>query len=201
MHPYIGHMDAYLAALRAHTDRLVRLSDEDWNLYASTMRPLRLKKKDFLLQPGEVCQHVSFIGRGLFRSYYLKDGADITQTFFFAGNYATDYESFVSRQPSAVYIEAMEETEVIRCHYDDLQRIYATTKGGERLGRLIAENIFLALSLRNRHFLLDDPETRYLALMQERPKVIERIPLKYIASYLGIQPESLSRIRARLVKA
>ncbi|MBL7984640.1 MAG: hypothetical protein JNM91_06545, partial [Flavobacteriales bacterium] len=58
-------MDAYLAALRAHTDRLVRLSDEDWNLYASTMRPLRLKKKDFLLQPGEVCQHVSFIGRGL----------------------------------------------------------------------------------------------------------------------------------------
>lgn len=138
---------------------------------------------------------------GSLRSFHLKDGEDITQTFFFAGNYATDYESFLTQRPSAVYIQAMEDTEVIQCHYDDLQKLYAASHTGERLGRLIAENIFLGLSLRNRHFLLDDPETRYLALMKERPKVIAHIPLKHIASYLGIKPESLSRIRARMVKA
>lgn len=160
-----------------------------------------LKKGEFLLKAGEVCNHVTFINKGLFRSYMEIDGEEVTTNFAFEGNYVTEYISFVTRQPTTEFIVAMEDGELLQVRYEDLQATYAKAQVWERFGRLIAEYILTFVSTRNKSLLFKSPEERYLALMKERPKVMERVPQQYIASYLGIQPESLSRIRKRLMEA
>lgn len=160
-----------------------------------------LRKGEFLLRAGEVCNQVTFINKGLFRSYMEIEGEEVTTNFAFEGNYVTEYTSFVNRQPSSEFIVAMEDAELLQLRYEDLQAAYAKAQVWERFGRLIAEYILTFVSTRNKSLLFKTPEERYLALMKERPKVMERVPQQYIASYLGIQPESLSRIRKRLMEA
>ncbi|HMQ75197.1 MAG TPA: Crp/Fnr family transcriptional regulator [Flavobacteriales bacterium] len=188
------------AQLRAFTQRIVEVDDAVMDRLMSALVPATLAKGGVLLQDGEVCEHVWFIGRGLVRAYFLKDGEEITQQFFFEGSYTTDYESFLTRRPTQLHLEALEPTLLLALHREAMQRLYAADPGAERMGRRIAEEIFLSVSRRNRSFLLDSAEQRYLDLMRERPKVMQRVPQRHIASYLGVKPESLSRIRARVAR-
>lgn len=189
-----------LSQLRVYSDQLLKLPEEDWARFTGIMQAASFKKGEHLLEIGQVCDHVCFLGTGLVRAYRIHDGEDLTEQFFFEGNYATEYESFLTRTPSTVGIVAMEPTTLLRFNHADLQKLYATSPMAERMGRLIAEHIFTGSARRTRSLLFDTPEQRYLALIKERPKVMARVPQKYIASYLGLKPESLSRIRARLTK-
>jgi CRP/FNR family transcriptional regulator, anaerobic regulatory protein len=159
-----------------------------------------LKKGEFLLKGGEVCNHVTFINKGHFRVYNIVNGDELTINFAFEGNYTTDYTSFVSRKPSSDYILAMDDAEVLQIKYDDLQATYEKSPVWQKFGRMMAEYILVFIAERNKALLFNTPEERYINLMKERPKVIERIPQQYIASYLGIKPESLSRIRKRMME-
>lgn len=193
-------MSAILAQLRQYSDQLVKLTEPEWARFSGAMQPAVFAKGEHLLRMGEVCDHVTFLGTGLVRTYRIHDGEDLTEQFFFEGNYATEYESFLTRTPSTVGLVAMEAVECIRITHAALQQVYGQGTNAERMGRLIAEHIFVGSARRNRSLLFETPEQRYLNLMKERPKVMARVPQKYIASYLGLKPESLSRIRARLAK-
>lgn len=193
-------MSSILTQLRHYSDQLVKLPEQEWERFAGAMQPARFGKGDHLLRIGDVCDHVTFLGTGLVRAYRIHEGEDLTEQFFFEGNYATEYESFLTRSPSTVGIVAMEPVECVRVTHAALQQVYAMGTNAERMGRLIAEHIFIGSARRNRSLLFETPEQRYLNLMKERPKVMARVPQKYIASYLGLKPESLSRIRARLAK-
>ncbi len=184
--------------LKTSLDRLLPLSREEFISFATLLTTRRLAKHESLLQAGEVCTHIAFINQGCLRYYYLKDGNEFNGQFFFEGSWVGDYQSFLTGQASVQYIDALEDTELLVIRRDDLQALYAENPQFERFGRLLAENVVIGSQRRTASLLFDTPEERYLKLISERPKVVERIPLHHIASYLGIKPESLSRIRKRL---
>jgi CRP/FNR family transcriptional regulator, anaerobic regulatory protein len=196
----IWDMDEF-RILKDYVSRFLSFTDEEWQLHQSVLTRRFLKKGEFLLKGGEVCDHVTFLNKGHFRVYNIVGGDELTINFAFEGNYVTDYTSFVSRQPSSDYILAMDDAEVLQIKYEDLQATYDKAPVWQKFGRMMAEYILVFISERNKALLFNTPEERYIKLMKERPKVIERIPQQYIASYLGIKPESLSRIRKRMMEA
>ncbi len=182
----------------ANIARLVNFNEAEGLALKSILRPRVLKKKEHLLREGEVCQFAAFIERGCLRYYYLSDGYDITGQFFFENAWYADYESFLSAEPSSQNIEALENCTLSVLYKTDLEKLYVAHPVFEKFGRLMAERAVMGLKRRNESLTLQSHEERYLHLIKERPKVIQRVPLKYIASYLSMKPESLSRIRKRL---
>jgi CRP/FNR family transcriptional regulator, anaerobic regulatory protein len=190
------------SAIRNFISRFVSFSEEEWNAHQAFLSKRSIKKGGYLLRAGEVCNYVTFINKGFFRIYHTVGDEERTANFAFDGNYVTDYSSFVSRLPSADNIVAMEDAEVLNLHYDDLQKAYEQYPVWQKFGRKVAEYIILFMADRNRSLLFLTPEQYYIKVMKDRPKVIANVPLKYIASYLGVTPEALSRIRKRMsVKA
>jgi CRP/FNR family transcriptional regulator, anaerobic regulatory protein len=186
--------------LRDFIMRFISVTEEEWNLHRDFLSRRFLKKGEFLLREGEVCDQVSFINKGSFRvSASIKD-KEVSHFFFFENEYATDYESFLTRTPTRENIQAMEDSEVMNLNYKNMQVLYEKIPAWQKYGRLIGEYAFLMSSQRVKELFYYSPEELYLKLMKERPKIIERVPQQYIASYLGIQPESLSRIRKRLME-
>jgi CRP/FNR family transcriptional regulator, anaerobic regulatory protein len=186
--------------LASYLSRFINLSDRELESFTKEMVLKKLKKKEIYFREGEISRQVAFINKGCLRYYYLVNGEEHTGQFFFENSFYTDYESFLSGQPSRQNIDALEKTELLLMSKIDLYQFYETNPKFERFGRLMAENAYLGLRKRNNELLNLTPEERYQMLLKERPKVMERIPQHYIASYLGIKPESLSRIRKRISK-
>lgn len=185
--------------VRNYLSRFVNLTEEELTHFTRKMTPRKLRRKEVLLQEGDISHSVAFINKGCVRYYYLVDGEEHTGQFFFENSFVTDYESFIREEPSRQNIDALEKSELLLLTKTNLYQLYNENPKFERFGRLMAENAYLGLRRRNNELLNLNPEERYLQLIKQRPKVIERIPQHYIASYLGIQPESLSRIRKRII--
>lgn len=186
--------------LITHTNQICELDDTEMQEYCFSFQFKKFKKKELLLQPGEVCNFVGFINEGLTRQYFLLEGEEITVTFTNENRYTTEYTSFLNRKPTFFYIEALEDTEVLMINYDKMQQLYAKSHNGERLGRLISEQVYLFIAQRNLSLLVESPERRYQKMVKEFPHILQRVPQHQIASYLGIKPESLSRIRKRMAQ-
>ncbi|HOX82574.1 MAG TPA: Crp/Fnr family transcriptional regulator [Chryseolinea sp.] len=185
--------------LRKFVAGFVNVTDEEWRLHEAVLRRRNLKKGEWIIKQGQICEYVSFINYGCFRIYNIVKEEEVTTDFRFEGHYITDYRSFLTQQPSTEYIIALEDAEVIELHYNDMQTLYEKVPSWQKYGRLIAEFLYIKVTERAQSLLFDSPEELYTRLMKERPKVIENMPQRYIASYLGIQPESLSRIRKRMM--
>ncbi|MFN7494851.1 MAG: Crp/Fnr family transcriptional regulator [Cyclobacteriaceae bacterium] len=187
-----------LIRIKEYISKFVSFSEEEIESFLKQLTKKKIPKGGYILQAGQICDYVAFINKGHFRSLCLVNNEEETYNFFFEGNFFTDYPSFLSRQPSIESHQALEDAEVLMITYTNMQLIYKEFPCWEKFGRLIAEYIIMGIAERNRSMLYMSPEERYLNLMKTRPKVIANIPQHYIASYLGIQPESLSRIRKRL---
>lgn len=187
-----------LEKVKEYISRFVSFNDEQLNAFLQTMEKKRVPKGTCLMEAGQVCDYVAFINKGHFRTFCIINQEEVTYNFSFEGNFYTDYPSFLTRQPSLEYHQALVDSEVLLVSYEKMQRTYQQMPVWEKFGRLIAEFILVRIAERNRAMLFLSPEEQYLNLMKSRPKVFEKIPQHYIASYLGIQPESLSRIRKRL---
>ncbi len=178
--------------------KLVEFTPEETEQFLSCLKRVCIPKKSFHLKAGEICTSVAFINSGMLRAYYTVNGEDITGEFIFEGNWISDYPSFLTKTPGKLYVEALEDSELFVLDYNKLQWLYTQSQNSERFGRLIAENLYIHLNNRIFSFLTEKPEDRYKNLIKRRPNVAERIPQHYIASYLGVRPESLSRIRKRM---
>jgi CRP/FNR family transcriptional regulator, anaerobic regulatory protein len=177
---------------------IVSLNENEEEAFTKILEIKQFKKKAFLLQQGQICNKVSFINTGCMRLFYEVEGVENTVQFFFAERWYTDYESFLTGQPTIENLQALENCEVIQFKKSDLYNLYITHPVFERVGRILAENAFLSLSQLNKMLTNEEPQQRYLSLLSQRPEVVKNIPQHYIASYLGIKPESLSRIRKRI---
>lgn len=186
--------------LRSYTDRLLKLNEADWVRFRDPFRPLHLAKGEHWLHAGDVCGHVGFVISGLVHAYYVAQGEQVTQEFYLENTYATSYVSFLTGQPSQRYLQALVDTHLLVLSREDLYRFYSGSQDAERMGRLIAEGAFMRFDYRAQQLLLKAPEQRYLDLLKDRPNVMQRVPQKLVASYLGMRPESLSRIRKRIAK-
>lgn len=177
---------------------IVPLNKVEEEAFSEILEVKQFKKKAFLLQEGQICSKVSFVNSGCMRLFYNVDGVENTVQFFFTNSWHTDYSSFLTGQPTIENMQALEPCEVVQFRKADLYKLYNIYPVFDRVGRVMAENAFLSLSKLNKMLTNEEPEQRYLNLLQQRPELVERIPQHYIASYLGIKPESLSRIRKRI---
>jgi len=187
-------------SIRNFISRFLHVTDEEWQMMQRLLTRRHLKKGEFVLRAGEICNHVTFINAGYVRIFNQVNEEELTINFAFEGNFITDFASLLPRKPSTDNIVAMDDLEILQLHYQDMQMLYEKAMVWQKFGRLIAEYVLLFVVERNKGLLFLSPEERYLKLMKERPKVMANVPLKYIASYLGITPEALSRIRKRIAE-
>lgn len=178
--------------------KFINVNNKEGDAFLDILSEKNLSRKDLLIREGQICDFAVFIFSGSLRYYYIQNGEDCTGQFFFENGWYSDYESFLSGKPSIQNIEAMEKTLLYSFKKSELESLYLQFPVFERFGRLMAERAVLGLMKKNEIISLYTHEERYLKLIAERPKVIERVSLKYIASYLGMKPESLSRIRTRV---
>ena len=154
-------------------------------------------KKNKDLQPiGHTCKTIYFIKKGVARIYYFKDGIDITESFFFENSIIARVESLFTGKPSRKAIQILEDAEIFAINANRLFKLYDSFPEIERLFRKIFEAAYVETVNRIEGIQFHSAEERYNALLSEAPNVLMRVPLKYVASYLGITQVSLSRIRA-----
>lgn len=176
----------------------VELTDEEWEEQQKHFITRRIPKNDFLIKEGMICREISYVRSGLFRTYNLVKDKELTTNFFFQGSYTTDYVSMITEKPSKEYIQAVEDSEIVSLPYERIKTLYDKYENYQKFGRLIAEKLFISMYERQQDLLLLTPKERYLKLMEQRPKVMMNVAQIYIASYLGITPEYLSRLRRTL---
>ncbi|HAO08154.1 MAG TPA: Crp/Fnr family transcriptional regulator [Chryseobacterium sp.] len=157
-----------------------------------------IKKGDFFLAEGKVCKQVGFIVKGLMRYYINHDGEDKTYAFAQENNFVCNYESFIPQTPSTKIIQALEDCEILHISYTDLQTLYKSIRHGERFGRLVIEQVFIHTLQDLSSFYTDTPELRYEKFLKKHADLQQRISQYHIASYVGVKPQSLSRIRKRI---
>ena len=176
-------------------DRFQHLEETEWEEFSEKLELKKIKKDDFLIREGQVENHIYFINKGATRNFFIKDGKDYTVDFQFTDEFVTAYYSLITREPTSVFIELLEDSELVAISVKFLNEFYARYHNGEKIGRLIAEYQYIKRLRKEMDLLSLTAEERYAGLMQRNPALIQNISVKHLASYLGIQPESLSRIR------
>ena len=184
--------------IRAYFEKTVKLSDQDWQIFSSKLTRQAFPKRHVLLKAGQTENHLSFVEKGTVRYFIPKVETELTFAFVFENEFVSAYDSFLTKTPCTYQLEMLSDTVLWRLRYNDLQAIYNETDIGNTIGRLAGEDLFLKKSKRELSLLNDSAEQRYLNLFIERPDLLRRIPLKFIASYIGITPQALSRIRKRI---
>lgn len=184
--------------LRQTLETIQPISDSDWSIIEPLFKRKALSKNEVLLRIGEIERYLYFIEDGILRSYVNRDDSEITLEFSFQNTLFSSYESFIRQERSQINVQAITEVFIWRVSFDDLQKIYQKTVIGNYIGRIAAENLYIEKSIRELDLLTKTATERYLDLFKIQPKLIQSIPLKYIASYLGITPQALSRIRRNI---
>ncbi|MEI7585507.1 Crp/Fnr family transcriptional regulator [Runella sp.] len=175
-------------------------SDKELEIVLQRFKAENFKKKTNLLSAGKTAKEVYFILSGCMRLFYEKDGEDISAFFFTEGMFAGAYDSFISQKPSRHSIEVIEECQVLTISFKDLQDLFIEFPKMNEFVRKVLEERFVELHQLFTSYILDSPEERYLNLLTHRPDLLNRIPQHQIATFLGITPVSLSRIRNRVMK-
>lgn len=176
------------------------ITEEEMISFISRLESRTIAKNEFFVREGQVANEMAVVFKGAFRMYFTYKEREQTGHFMFEGQWIGDYESFLSRKPAANNVEALEDSEVFCLSYDKMQAMYKMGAQYERFGRLIAEYVYLVAMNSYKSLLLKTAEERYLELLETQPHILERLPQHYIASYLGIQAPSLSRIRNKLAQ-
>lgn len=157
-----------------------------------------LKKREFLFQEGAVCDFLAYITEGCVRNFYLREGVEKTCDLAFGQDWVTDFQSFTSGSPGLMNLQAMQDTTVFLIRKPDLLALYQECPAYETFGRLMTERITLRATAIAMALSAEKPEERFQNLLKERPNILQIVPQRYVASYLGIEPESLSRLRKRI---
>jgi len=187
-----------MKTIREYFDKIVQQTDKDWQIFSSKLVRKEFPKQTTLLKVGQKENHLLFIEKGVIRFFIPKETDDLTFGFAFPNNFVSAYDSFLTQNPSTYQLETLTDTIVWSLTYQDLQIIYDETEVGNKIGRLASEDLYLKKAKRELSLLNYTAEQRYLRLFDEQPHLLRQVPLKYIASYIGITPQALSRIRKRI---
>ena len=161
---------------------------------------MTLKAGDFLAEQGRICRNIAFIEKGLLRLYYLHDGKEVTNCFCRENTISTSYQSLVTQQASEIAVQAVEETKLIALTYDSLLKLYEKDLFWQQVARMAVENEMFATEAHNRFLRNFSATDRYLQILENEEELLQRVPLNYLATYLQIAPETLSRIRKKIIR-
>lgn len=162
------------------------------------LKTKELSRKEYLLKQGRVSKEICFIEKGLLRCFYIKDDKEVCSWFMKEGDVIISVESFFTQQSSNESIQALEDCIIYYITYDELQHIYKTFPEFNFIGRVLTEQYYTLSEQRLYSIRMQRSFERYDFLMEKHPELIQRVPSKYLASYLGITVETLSRIRSKV---
>ena len=177
--------------------QIAKLEDNEIELIKRSFKPLHLNKGEFFLEAGKVNRYVGFLNNGLVRYFVYKDGEESTFEFTKEGEFIADYQSFNKKSISIQNIQAIEPCELLIINHEDVQTIFNTTPHGNLIGRIIVEHRFEVMVNQLLAIYMQSHEERYRSFIKNYSGLSRRIPQYLIASYVGVKPESLSRIRRR----
>jgi len=179
--------------------RYVDLNDEDENQFIAIIRKTRVKKRQFIVQPGFVCSHQTYVVKGALRVYFVnKEGQEHTLQFAIDDWFASDHYSYINQTPASIYIEALEDTHIQQIEFNDVERLCSNNQKFERFFRMVAQKSFAYAQRRILSNLDKTAEERYLEFTLMYPDIVQKVPQYALASYLGMTPEFLSKIRKKI---
>jgi len=188
-----------IEVLFSHIQEKVALTDGEKEAIQSFFVAKKLRKRQYLLQEGDVCKNLTFIAKGLLRTYNIDEKGDEHMSVFgWEGWWLSDFNSFLSGEPAVFNIDAIEDSELLMISRTDYEALTVTVPIMDRYFRILYQNSLVTKERRLMSSITHTAEEKYVQLAESTPKIIERIPQNLIASYLGIAPETLSRIKKNL---
>lgn len=185
--------------LQESIEEHVSLSDEEWERCKNKFRPKRMLKRQFLLQQGDVCRALTFVEKGALYSHSVDSKGDRhVLRFAFDGWWMADLQSFFTNAPSTLNIEILEDSELLILDRKNHEKLLKEIPAYERYHRIILQNAHVAMQQRMDNALGRTAEEKYGCLLEYNPELINRVPLNLVASYLGMNPETLSRVRRKM---
>lgn len=177
----------------------VSLTDEEWKLCKNSFRPKRMLKRQFLLQEGDVCRQLAFVEKGALFSFSVDSkGNRQVMRFAFDGWWIADLRSYFTKSPSTLNIEVLENSELLILDRENHEKLLKQIPAYGRYHRIILQNALVALQTRIESALGLTAEEKYARLIEHNPEFMNRVPLNLVASYLGMSPETLSRVRGNM---
>ena len=190
-----------IESLLNYFDRLILLNDKEKELVAAKFHPRLFRKRQYILQEGDICTQFCFVVRGCLRMYKIDDSGSTHILQFAAENHwISDLGSFHGLRPSALNMDALEDTVVLQISRDDLISLYIQAPKFDRIFRVLLENSYIRLQDRLLQNISSTAEERYQSFLEVYPHLLNRLSQVQIAAFLGITPEFLSRLRNRLSK-
>ncbi len=187
--------------LKESIEERVSLSDEEWELCKNNFRPKRMLKRQFLLQEGDICRQITFVENGSLCSYSVDSKGDRhVLRFASAGWWIADLQSFFTDNPSSLNIEVLEDSELLILDRKNHEKLLQRIPAYERYHRIILQNAYIAIQQRVENALGLTAEEKYARLIEQNPEFMNRVPLHLVASYLGMSPETLSRVRGQMAR-
>lgn len=187
--------------INQYTKRCGKFSDEELAYFDELLIPKSIPKKTFLLKEGEQCNYEIYVNKGCLRSYFLdKEANEVTLEFAIEDWWISDIASFNERKPSHLFIETLEDSEVLLLSYEAKEKLLARVPGFERMFRLMLQRHLSKLQERLFLTIATTATEKYLDFIERYPTIPQRVAQHYIASYLGFSPEFLSKVRTRLSK-
>lgn len=184
-----------------HVLKTITLTTQEQDYFISLLEYKKVKRKQVLLSEGESNRYTNFVVSGCFRLYSIdKNGIEHVVQFAIRDWWISDFYSFITGNPSKFSIDAQEDGEVLRLSKENLNKLYENVPVFERFFRILAENTYVAYQQRTLYNIGHTAKERYLMFKQKYPKFVYRIPQNQVASYLGISPEFLSKIKKKLAE-
>jgi CRP-like cAMP-binding protein len=198
---YINDMVPMYTRILKNISRFIVLTPEEEQYFTSLLRPKKIRKKQYLLQEGDICRYEYFVNKGCLRTYTVdQKGQEHVIQFAIEDWWTGDLYSFLTQTPARYYIDALEDTDLLCLDKNSLENLYTRVPKFERFFRHLLQNAFIASQRRINDMISLTADDRYCNFMSQYPLMEQRLPQKQIASYLGIKPESLSRLRSNWLK-
>jgi CRP/FNR family cyclic AMP-dependent transcriptional regulator len=185
-------------SLRNSLKDSICLTDEQWGFVLGHYKHRSTKRNEILLEKGDIAPHLYFVVKGCLRIFLIDDAANESTRFLvFEGRFGTAFPSFTLQQPSAAAIQSIEPSEILMISHRDYQALLDEVPGWERMTRIGLERDYIDSIQRIESLISMDAKDRYQVLLQKNPKLIQRLPNKIVADYLGISQETLSRLKSK----
>lgn len=184
--------------LKDKFDTLFKADIELWNAFAGKLKLRKFKKNEIIKDTDKIEYYLNFIAIGSVGNFILNKGTETCISLSVDNNFSSDYYSFLTQKTSVIQTRALEPTELLSISNKNLSDLYLKSSKGIWIGKAIAEQLFIQRQQVQIDLLTLTAEERYLKILSEKPEVFQKVSLKYIASYIGVTPESLSRLRKKI---
>jgi CRP-like cAMP-binding protein len=189
-----------IGTLKKYVSKFIELSEEDFNAFSAFVETRNFEKKQKIISPGETETYINLVVTGLVRKYFLK-GNEEKVTYIAKENFLVNsMGSFLSDSPSIYFVEAIEQTTILSISKQNLENLYDTHHNIERLSRLVLTSLFIQREKQDYDQIRLTVRERFIQFMQNNPDLLQRVPQKYLASYLNIKPETFSRMKHLMKK-